>query len=161
MTKQTSLIVSIVIIIALLALVFFSYNRHPTKQTPNTPTATTTTNSGTSTEKYITAKHQYTPATNEHIVAGTLESPTICDVLDTSASVNKNTDPVTVTIHFKLTNTSDTCAQAVGEQRFKVSFKAPKNAKIEATLNALPVHLSLVPVPEGEDLSNFQIYVKG
>lgn len=162
MSKAQTIIISIIILILLGILAYFSYQALTGNKSPN-QTATTT---ATSTDQngypsIIVAKYQYTPNTNEYIVAGTLQTPTICDLLKTNVNVDQQTDPVTATIQFNLTNNSDTCAQAIGEQRFKVTFNAPENANIIATINGTPVKLNLIPVPKGENLDDFQIYVKG
>ncbi|HET8574666.1 MAG TPA: hypothetical protein VFM02_00645 [Candidatus Paceibacterota bacterium] len=162
MSRIQMIVISVIILAALGVIAFVSYESYQSRSIQTAPVADANANEASTTSiELITAKHQYNADMGTHTVAGTLETPTICDILSTSVKTEKSVKTATATIAFKLTNTSETCAQAVGEQRFKVSFDAPENAVIQATLNGRPIQLNLVPVPKGENLDDFQIYVKG
>ena len=57
--------------------------------------------------------------------------------------------------------TGEVCAQVVTPARFKVSVGADKNAKLSATFNGQPVTLNLIEAAPGENLDNFELYIKG
>jgi len=106
----------------------------------------------------ITAKHQF--KNGKHIIAGEVNLPTPCYVLDTQAMVAESM-PEQVTIAFTSTTQGEICAQVVTTERFKVDFTASKEASIKATWNGKPATLNLIPAGENEDLNNFEIFLKG
>ncbi len=106
----------------------------------------------------ITAKHQWKNGT--HIVAGEVNLPTPCYVLETEARIAESM-PEQVTLAFTATTGTDVCAQVITPERFKIDFKASKDATIKATWNGEPVILNLIPAGENEDLANFELFIKG
>lgn len=106
----------------------------------------------------ITAKHQF--KAGKHIVAGEVNLPTPCYLLDTSAVVAESM-PEQVTLKFTATTQGDMCAQVVTTERFRIDFTASEGAVIKATWNGKPAKLNLIPVGPNEDLTNFEIFLKG
>jgi hypothetical protein len=106
----------------------------------------------------ITAKHQF--KNGKHIIAGEVNLPTPCYVLDTQAIVAESY-PEQVTVAFTATTGADMCAQVITTERFKVEFTASKDASIKATWNGAPAILNLIPAGENEDLTNFEVFIKG
>lgn len=107
----------------------------------------------------ITAKHQYIDG--KHIVAGEVNVPTPCHILQTDANVSTGATPDQAIIDFTATTQADTCAQVLTPARFKVEFDADENADIKATWNGMPARLNLIPVDSDESLVDFEIYIKG
>lgn len=107
----------------------------------------------------ITAKHEFSDGT--HIIAGEVNLPTPCHILNTSVDVTKGTDPDQAIINFESTTQAETCIQVIAPTRFKVDFEADENAEITATWNGKKVDLNLIPVAEGESLDDFEIFIKG
>ncbi len=105
----------------------------------------------------ITAKHQFKDG--KHIIAGEVNLPTPCYVLDTQAMVAESM-PEQVTIAFSATTQGEMCAQVITVDRFKVEFSASKDAVIKATWNGKPAKLNLIPAGADEDLDNFEIFIK-
>jgi len=106
----------------------------------------------------ITAKHSF--AGGKHIVAGEVQVPTPCTSLDVKAVVG-GTDSSQVTLVFQTINESEACVQVIANRRFKVEFNAPEKAEITATWNGAPAVLNLIPTAAGENLENFEIFLKG
>jgi hypothetical protein len=106
----------------------------------------------------ITAKHSFSNGT--HIIAGEVNVPTPCHSLDVTSSVSPG-KPQQVQVLFKTTDGGGVCAQVISVRRFKLVFNAEENATISATLNGKPATLNLIPASPGEDLNNFDIYIKG
>lgn len=106
----------------------------------------------------INAKHFFIDG--EHTIAGEINMPTQCDLLNWNPIIME-TDPEQVRIDFEIINNSDTCAQVVTPQRFKVSFKASEAAHITATLAGHPVTLNLIPPAQGETPDEFELFIKG
>lgn len=107
----------------------------------------------------ITAKHEFSDGT--HVIAGEVNLPTPCHILNTSVDVTKGTDPDQAIINFESTTQAETCIQVIAPTRFKVDFEADENAEITATWNGKKVDLNLIPVAEGESLDDFEIFIKG
>lgn len=110
-------------------------------------------------ERIITAMHQFEDGT--HTVAGETDMPTPCEKLDTEvffADGNQSRPEIRFTT---VNESEEMCAQVITPARFKVEFDAPENATISGTLNGTPVRLNLVEVPEGENLDDFELFIKG
>lgn len=106
----------------------------------------------------ITAKHQF--KSGKHIVAGEIDLPTPCYLLDTDAIIAESM-PEQVTLRFTATTQAEMCAQVVTTERFRIDFTASQNAVIKATWNGKPAKLNLIPAGPNEDLTNFEIFLKG
>lgn len=110
---------------------------------------------------YITrvdAKHFYIDGT--HTVAGQIDMPTPCDLLEADATVAESM-PEQATINFSVINNAETCAQTITPQRFLVSFDASEQANISAKFMGRDIELNLVPAAEGETPEDFELYIKG
>jgi hypothetical protein len=145
----------VVILLIVAGLVFFAGRNNNTDGENNGDIA------GEETEveqMLITAKHQF--ANGRHIVAGEVNLPTPCHLLTTEVGA-LSAEPQEVTIHFTATTQADVCAQVITVARFKVEFNAPEDTPIRALWNGAPATLNLIPVGANEDLTNFEIFIKG
>lgn len=108
----------------------------------------------------VTAKHQF--KNGKHIVAGEVEMPNPCYLLETDAVVEVR-EPYAdrATLRFTSSQGDDLCAQVITPIRFKESFGAQEEAEISATWNGKPVKLNLIEVGSNEDLDSFELYIKG
>ncbi len=149
----------LVIIITLGALFYFGPDsmKFWEDQTANTIDSVTN-NPNNSQHERINAKHQYRNGT--HIVAGEVTLPTPCYVLTTSAMVAESF-PEQVTIAFTSSTSGDVCVQLATTERFKIEFQASVQARIKATWNGQPVELNLIEASPNEDLTKFEIFIKG
>jgi uncharacterized membrane protein YqiK len=109
----------------------------------------------------ITALHQFSKG--RHTIAGEVNVPTPCHVLNQDVSINSATSPEQINIAFSTTAKDDEslCAQVLTSTRYKIDFVALENAVITATWNGAPAQLNLVPVAAGESLENFDVFIKG
>jgi len=108
----------------------------------------------------ITAKHQFKDGV--HIIAGEVDVPTPCYLVNTDALVEVR-EPVVdrATVAFTTVNEDDICAQVVTAARFKEVFHAQERAEIIATWNGSPVPLNLIEAGPDEDLDAFELFIKG
>lgn len=106
----------------------------------------------------ITAKHQI--KNGNHIIAGETNLPTICDLLNQNVTVAKSL-PEQVTLEFTTTNQDPNCLERVTPVRFRFDLTADEKADFKATWNGAPVRLNLIPVGPDEDLTNFEVELKG
>ena len=106
----------------------------------------------------VTAKHQF--KNGIHIIAGEANVPTPCHRLLTNVLLKEGSS-ANVELAFTTDASDDICAQVITPARFKSSFEAPENAIITATWNGAPVTLNLIPASEGENLDDFEIFIKG
>ena len=109
-------------------------------------------------QQTITAKHQF--ADGKHIVAGEIELPTPCHILGSSVQIAESF-PEQVFINLTSSTQAEMCAQVITPARFKVEFEASEEARIKMTLNGEPVTLNLIDADPGEDLENFELFIKG
>lgn len=114
-------------------------------------------------QRRITAQQQFNADEGVHIVAGEMDLPTPCHVLEHDVEVQGEGENAEAVINFttRMEDDDQACAQVITPQRFKVTFEAPENTDITATLNNEDVTLNLVPVPEGENLEEFEVFMKG
>ena len=106
----------------------------------------------------ITAKHQYD--SGMHIVAGEIEVPTPCHLLETDVIIRESF-PEQVEVQFTVSTQAEICAQVITPARFKVEFNASENARISGTLNGKPVVLNLISAGSEENLDEFELFIKG
>ncbi len=106
----------------------------------------------------INAKHQF--KNGMHIVAGEVNLPNPCYILTTTAQIAESY-PEQVTLNFSAKTSDDVCAQVITTERFKADFKASSDATIKAMWNGKPVEINLIPAGPNEDLSNFELFIKG
>lgn len=106
----------------------------------------------------IDAKHFYD--TGEHVIAGEILLPTMCDLLQWEPVVRESM-PEGVTVEFTVLNNAENCAQAVVAQRFLVPFRASESAMIGASLNGRIIELNLIPAAPGEKPEDYELFLKG
>jgi hypothetical protein len=106
----------------------------------------------------ITAKHQFADGT--HFVAGEIELPTPCHILEHEVFVAESF-PEQVTINFSMTTQAEACVQVITPARFLVQFDASERATIETTLNGNRAILNLIDADPGENLEDFDLFIKG
>ena len=106
----------------------------------------------------IDARHFF--ENGKHTIVGEILMPTPCDLLNwTTRTVP--TQPNLVVVDFDVVNHSKTCSQVVTPQRFKVSFEAVENIRIEATLEKRPLEVNLIQAGAGESPDDFELFIKG
>lgn len=106
----------------------------------------------------IDAKHFFDGKT--HTLAGEILMPTPCDLLNWDTRVAES-NPEQVTVDFNVVNHSESCAQVITPQRFKVSFDASEKANIRATFAGRSVELNLLPASPDESPDDFELFIKG
>ncbi len=106
----------------------------------------------------VDAKHFYVAPT--HTIVGEILMPTPCDLLNWETRILESA-PEQVIVDFNVVNHAETCAETVTPQRFKVSFDAPENAKIRATLQGREIEVNLVPAGANESPEDFELFIKG
>ena len=109
----------------------------------------------------VTAAHQYNSGDQLHIVAGEADVNNGCMQLSQTVDYPENAATATIELLAENPTPDAMCTQAIQSQRFKATFNAPEDVGIEATYNGEPVELNLQPVPEGENLENFETSTKG
>lgn len=110
-------------------------------------------------DQLITARHQYKDG--RHLIAGSVNLPTPCDLLNENVSIVKFKSPSEqATLEFTTINNSEICAQSIVPVRFKFDFVASEEAEIKATWNGQPVTLNLIPVGPNEDIEDYEVLVK-
>lgn len=106
----------------------------------------------------VDAKHYYTDGV--HTLVGEINFPTPCDLLEAEAVVMESY-PEQVLINFEVINNSDTCAQVITAQRFKVEAQASLEASFSARFIGRDIELNLIPAAEGEVPEDFELFIKG
>lgn len=168
MDKKSSMFIAAIIFIALACIVYVSLQTTEldTKQAALTASTTLWENAPAersselllSPKTVVTAKHAYRDG--KHIIAGEIPLPTPCDILEASAVASADKKQVLVTLVSSI-KSGETCAQMITPARFKVTVAAHKDATMLATLNGQEVTLNLIEASAGEDLDNFELYIKG
>lgn len=115
----------------------------------------------------INAKHSFFEAGTvgerafgKHIIAGEVEVPTLCHLLNVETIIAESFPEQVRLVFTTNANKEQVCAQVVESRRFKVEFNAAKDAAISATWNGKPAKLNLAPAQSSE-LEAFDIFVKG
>lgn len=106
----------------------------------------------------IDAKHFFIDGV--HTIVGEIPFGTPCDLLNWDARVQESY-PETVIVDFDVINNSETCAQVVTSQRFKVSFTASEAAQIRATIEGRDIELNLIPAAADESPDDYELFIKG
>lgn len=103
-------------------------------------------------------KEQYVAPT--YTFVGSIDVPTPCHTLN--AKVNQISD-VMFEIEVNTISPGDDvmCAQVISTQQFSVSFDAPKDILVYAKINGEIYELSRFVIPEGENINNYDLFIKG
>ena len=96
----------------------------------------------------VNAKHLYKDG--EHTYRGIVETPTPC--YDVAATAKATSDYNVYQIDITSKDRGGVCAQLITDKDFEVSFKAPVDAPVRATLNGKLVELNLLEVESREGL---------
>lgn len=159
--NQKTIILSVVIFALLIAGMFMFANFKKAEITAPEPIAEEEVDESAVPYPNITridAKHFFIDGV--HTVAGEVNMPTPCDLLEANATVMESF-PEQVIIDFSVINTAEMCAQVVTPQRFMVEFSASEEADIRALFMGRDVELNLVPAAEGETPDEFELFIKG
>lgn len=138
--------------------VFTYYKKSEMNQLENIPTTRTDTNTLYGDITRIDAKHFFQNGT--HTIVGEMQMPTPCDLLNWNTRILDG-KPQSVIIDFTVVNHTDTCAQVVTTQRFRVSFNADEHAVIQATLEQRKIDVNLIPAKDGETPDDYELFLKG
>lgn len=130
----------------------------PKGNEPATENIAATSTSPDESGRTLTAMHQYKDGI--HTIAGTLEVPTPCHRLATEPFF-VGTEREAVEIRFTTSTQDEMCAQVITEARYKTAFEGPENIRITGALDGEQINLNLVPVPQGQDLDTFEVFLKG
>ncbi|OGZ05003.1 MAG: hypothetical protein A2845_01860 [Candidatus Lloydbacteria bacterium RIFCSPHIGHO2_01_FULL_49_22] len=168
MDKKNTMLIGAIIFIAVACFVYISLQTTELDTKQAVETASTTLWENAPAEKtsdllltsktVVTAKHAY--QNGKHIIAGEVPLPTPCHILDASATASADKKQVLVTLVSSI-KTGEVCAQMITPARFKVTVAARKDATMLATLNGQEITLNLIEASAGEDLDNFELYIKG
>ncbi len=163
MDRQTVLLIVALFVAIVAGMFIFSYiNRADTDTV--TPPVTVTPEVPAPVDNglfaRIDAKHFYSASLGLHTVAGELPMPTPCDLLNTNTVLLD--DGKRAVISFDVINNSEgLCAQVITPQRFKATFKASKDIKIEAVHQGKQIPLNLIEAGKDEDPADFELFLKG
>jgi len=160
MDRRAIVIAASLLVLIVIAMFMFAYIKRQelTQQEPEPAAVEGVDAEGLKIER-VDAKHFYREG--RHTVAGEIAMPTPCDLLEANVAVLESF-PETAIIGFSVINNSEgQCAQVVTPQRFKVSFEASEDAKIEGRFMGEPLILNLVRAGEDEDPDDFELFIKG
>lgn len=160
-TLITTLIILALVVVGIVLFTSTSTTQTNQPQTNQPTEATTTEGTDQDDGRRITAKHQYNSEDSMHIVAGEVDVPTPCHQLTTSVDGTATSSSVTINFQAQRADEGEMCAQVITPRRFKVTFEAREDVEIQATYDGNPATLNLVPVPEGENLEEFEVFQKG
>ncbi len=146
-----------VTLLVLVALGLFGYTYFLLPEKVEAPEQTETASPRES-DVVVTAQHQFSEGV--HTIAGEFGVPTPCHRLEAETFVAEGGE-IEVRLLTVLMDGSETCAQVITPARFKVTFEAPEDIKIRALLDGARVGFNLIPVPEGESLDSFDVFIKG
>lgn len=126
---------------------------------PSWTEAPATTSSSLPSEKIIiTAKHQW--KAGSHTIAGEVVVPSPCHLLESSSSASADGTKAFLEIRASIAP-GESCSQTPTPLRFKVTQKGDKNTAWSATYNGMAATLNLIEAGPNEDLSNFELFIKG
>jgi hypothetical protein len=165
--KSTGIIVAIVLI-AIFGYVYISLQRPSVAETKTADTTASSTWENAEAlpssdvivtpKTTVTAKHAY--INGVHTIAGELPLPTPCHILESHATASPDKKQILVTLTSSI-KTDQMCAQVITPARFKVSAAGEKGATIIGLLNGQEVTMNLIEATQGENLDNFELYIKG
>jgi hypothetical protein len=166
MDRRGTFIMLGIVVVAIIGFVVISFQRDTLDTAIKIDTASTTDWASApaapsvkvSEKTVVTAKHAY--RNNEHIIAGEIPLPSPCHILESQATVAPDKKEVFIVLTSSIKG-AETCAEKVTPARFKLNIKAAKTAIFRATLNGQEVTLNLIEAGEGENLDNFELYIKG
>jgi len=108
----------------------------------------------------INVLHQFKDGT--HTVAGEIEMPTPCDLLELEPAVEvREPQEDRALLQFTTVHEGEVCAQMITPVRFKDSFNAGEGAELTGTWNGRAVELNVIEVDSDDNIDDFELYFKG
>jgi len=155
MDKKNTYIIGGVLVFLVLAFgfIFFRSQTIP-MEAELSPTPTST---GVIIPSIITAKHAY--RNGEHILAGQINLPTQCHLLEHTVTILP--DESRATVAFSRNFAGGECSGGEKPVGFLVKFKGKPDTQIRATVDGQDVPLSLIEIGAEEDIENTEIFLKG
>ncbi len=157
MSNKTITLTTLLFALIVAGMFLFTYLSKTTTPEPVVPLPPATTTAAFGITR-IEGKHFFIDGV--HTIVGEVLMPTPCDLL-TTESVVAESYPEQVTFAFSVVNTTDSCAQVVTSQRFKVEATASKLANLKATFMGQSVELNLTEATLGETPESFELFIKG
>ncbi len=139
----------------MLLVVAYGYELIFKKSVIEAPVVEESTDTTTST---IELKEQYKNLT--YTFVGSIQTPTPCHSVE--SKVNKISDN---TYQIQLTTVAPgkdvVCAQVITDKVFKVSFQAPEDIQVEATVDGIPYNVNRFLIPSDQNIDTFNLEIKG
>lgn len=161
MVNQRALILGIVFFVLIVGgMFFYAYTKRT--ELANAPVEQLPTAQAPAVEAdpvRINAVHFFKEGT--HTIVGDIMMPTPCDLLEATATAS-GAAPQQVSVVIHTVNHTQTCAQVLTLERFRVDFSASKDAHIEATLDGKKTILNLRDAEPGMKPETLKdLYFKG
>lgn len=147
-------IITIIVLLVLLVVSLYGYEmifKKPLIEAPRT-------NQEEPILPVLDIKEQYVDGV--HTFAGTLSVPTPCHTI-LSDVVPFGEDAYQIQLSIIPPATEVACAQVISEKNYKVSFAGSENAIVTAIINGVEYELNRYPVPEGENIDTYELFIKG
>lgn len=151
-------IIAVVAVLVVAAIALFVYTLMGTPISKETAQEVDTTPPVAQEERVITGKHQYVDGM--HTVAGMLTVPSACHSVVVEPFFLEDATTPTVELRFTILLETECEEQVVSDAPYRVTFDAPEDVQITATLDGLSARLNLVPAAPGESLDE-TYYFKG
>ncbi len=107
----------------------------------------------------VNANHYY--ADGRHIIAGEIDLPTPCYILDHEVMVLESfPESVSINLNSRVDEDYEICAQVITPYGFVVEFQASAEASISAYLDGQRINLN-IKESSLEDIENLEFFIKG
>lgn len=157
MNKKIWTIIIVLIFIGLISVIIFNNSKTEKIDNSNKEREEAINELVKKPEITLITKHQYKDGVHTYI--GEFETPTPC--YSYNAEIKESGDQKVIELTYSPEENSETCIQVVDTKTFNISYEGPADDEVIATLNGEVVNLNIFEVPDDQDISTYEVMIKG
>lgn len=107
----------------------------------------------------LAVKYQYRDGV--HTFVGDIELPSNCYNYNAVIEDGEDDSTKNLAIDYERNKDVEVCAQVITTANYRISYEGPEDLKFKAFVNGEARRLNIFEIPEGENIDEFELFIKG